>query len=354
MHMRHVPSVFFTITGLDTHLGKNTALRILASTSFDTSVVIASLCSFTMVRFFYHTRKVRGWMLSLCSASSRRILVMSVGVHENTSLLERRSSQSFSLSVFGRLAAIVILVFSKACKVEAIAPSCIIPGWPRMMLYGDGALTIIKSTITVMIIARLFIPFYLDVAYVFQPGHWLVCLAVVVMFWILWPATKDETSGILKSFINGIENLVDHKVKVIRCDNGTEFKNREINQFCEMKGILRQFSVARTPQQNGVVERRNRTLIKAARTMLVDSKLSTTFWVEAINTACYVQNRVLVVKPHNKTPYKLFHRRIPTLSFIRPFGCLVTILNTIDHLGKFDGKADEGFFVRYSLNSKAE
>ncbi|GJS77835.1 putative ribonuclease H-like domain-containing protein [Tanacetum coccineum] len=63
---------------------------------------------------------------------------------------------------------------------------------------------------------------------------------------------------------------------------------------------------------------------------------------EAVNTACYVQNRVLVVKPHNKTPYKLFHGRTPTLSSMRPFGCLVTILNTIDHLGKFDGKADEG------------
>ncbi|GJZ42493.1 putative ribonuclease H-like domain-containing protein, partial [Tanacetum coccineum] len=166
-------------------------------------------------------------------------------------------------------------------------------------------------------------------------------------------ATKDETSGILKSFITGIENLVDHKVKVIRCDNGTEFKNREMNQFCEMKGILRQFSVARTPQQNGVAERRNRTLIEAARTMLADSKLPTTFWAEAVNTACYVQNRVLVVKPHNKTPYELFHGRTPTLSFMRPFGCPVTILNTIDHLGKFDGKADEGFFVGYSLNSKA-
>ncbi|GJZ33156.1 putative ribonuclease H-like domain-containing protein [Tanacetum coccineum] len=166
-------------------------------------------------------------------------------------------------------------------------------------------------------------------------------------------STKDETSGILKSFITGIENLVDHKVKVIRCDNGTEFKNREMNQFCEMKGILRQFSVARTPQQNGVAERRNMTLIKAARTMLADSKLPTTFWAEAVNTACYVQNRVLVVKPHNKTPYELFHGRTPTLSFMRPFGCPVTILNTIDHLGKFDGKADEGFFVGYSLNSKA-
>ncbi|GKC07508.1 putative ribonuclease H-like domain-containing protein [Tanacetum coccineum] len=171
--------------------------------------------------------------------------------------------------------------------------------------------------------------------------------------WVFFLATKDETSGILKSFITGIENLVDHKVKVIRCDNGTEFKNREMNQFCEMKGILRQFSVARTPQQNGVAERRNRTLIEAARTMLADSKLPTTFWAEAVNTACYVQNRVLVVKPHNKTPYELFHGRTPTLSFMRPFGCPVTILNTIDHLGKFDGKADEGFFVGYSLNSKA-
>ncbi|GKE47970.1 retrovirus-related pol polyprotein from transposon TNT 1-94 [Tanacetum coccineum] len=126
-----------------------------------------------------------------------------------------------------------------------------------------------------------------------------------------------------------------------------------MNQFYEMKGILRQFSIARTPQQNGVAERRNRTLIKAARTMLADSKLPTTFWAKAVNTACYVQNRVLVVKPHNKTPYELFHGRTPILSFMRPFGCPVTILNTIDHLGKFDGKADEGFFIGYSLNSKA-
>ncbi|GKC75262.1 uncharacterized mitochondrial protein-like protein [Tanacetum coccineum] len=134
--------------------------------------------------------------------------------------------------------------------------------------------------------------------------------------WVFFLATKDETSGILKSFITGIENLVDHKVKMIRCDNGTEFKNTEMNQFCEMKGILRQYSVARTPQENRVAERRNRTLIEAVRTTLADSKT-------------------------------------PTLSFMRPFGCPVTILNTIDHLGKFDGKANEGFFVGYSLNSKA-
>ncbi|GJY38772.1 putative ribonuclease H-like domain-containing protein [Tanacetum coccineum] len=87
--------------------------------------------------------------------------------------------------------------------------------------------------------------------------------------------------------------------------------------------------------------------------MLVDSKLPTTFLAEAVNTACYVQNRVLVTKPYNKTPYELFLGRKPALNFMKPFGCPFTIINTIDHLGKFDGKADEGFFVGYSINNKA-
>ncbi|GJY91446.1 putative ribonuclease H-like domain-containing protein [Tanacetum coccineum] len=171
--------------------------------------------------------------------------------------------------------------------------------------------------------------------------------------WVFFLATKDDTSRILKTFITEIENQLDHKVKVIRSDNGTEFKNSVMNQLCEMKGIKREFSVARTPQQNGVAERRNRTLIEAVRTMLVDSKLPTTFWAEAVNTACYVLNRVLVIKPHTKTPYELIRRRTPLIDFMKPFGCPVTILNTRDHLGKFDGKADEGFFVGYSMVSKA-
>nr|GEY07045.1 putative ribonuclease H-like domain-containing protein [Tanacetum cinerariifolium] len=109
--------------------------------------------------------------------------------------------------------------------------------------------------------------------------------------WVFFLVTKDETSGILKAFITGIKNLIDHKVKIIRCDNGTEFKNKEMNQFCEKQGIKREFSVARTPQHNGVAERKNRTLIEAARTMLADSKLPTSFWAEAVNTTCYVQNK---------------------------------------------------------------
>nr|GEV87319.1 ribonuclease H-like domain-containing protein [Tanacetum cinerariifolium] len=108
-----------------------------------------------------------------------------------------------------------------------------------------------------------------------------------------------------------------------------EFRNKDMDEFCSRKGIKREFSNARTPQQNGVAERRNSTLIEAARTM------------------------ILVVKPYNKTLYELFNERSPTIGFLRPFGCHVMILNTLDHLGKFDAKGDEGYFVRYSLSSKA-
>ncbi|GKE21357.1 ribonuclease H-like domain-containing protein, partial [Tanacetum coccineum] len=152
------------------------------------------------------------------------------------------------------------------------------------------------------------------------------CLVLSPDFKLL-DESQDETSGILQTFITGIENQINHKVKIIRCDNGTEFKNNDMNQFCGMKGIKREFSVARTPQQNGVAERKNRTLIEAARTMLADSLLPTTFWAEVVSTACYVQNRVLVTKPHNKTPYELLHGRPPSISFMRPFGCPLTTGN---------------------------
>ncbi|GKA63354.1 putative ribonuclease H-like domain-containing protein [Tanacetum coccineum] len=187
--------------------------------------------------------------------------------------------------------------------------------------------------------------------------HKKYCLVVTDDYsrfsWVFFLRTKDETSEILKNFIKEIENLVDKKVKIIRSDNGTEFKNHVMDEFCREKGIKREYSVARTPQQNGVAKRKNRTLIEAARTMLADSKFPTTFWAEAVSTACYVQNRVLIVKPHNKTPYELFRGIKPTIGFMKPFGCHVTILNTLDKLGKFDGKSDEGFFVGYSLSSKA-
>nr|GEV24001.1 hypothetical protein [Tanacetum cinerariifolium] len=171
--------------------------------------------------------------------------------------------------------------------------------------------------------------------------------------WVFFLATKDGTSPILKTFITSLENQLGLKVKVIKSDNETEFKNSNLKQFCELKGIKREFSVPRTPQQNGIAERKSMTLIEAARTMPVDSLLPIPFWAETVNTACYVQNRVLVTKSHSKTPYELLHGRTPSIGFMRPFGCPMTILNTLDPLGKFKGKVDEGFLVGYSINSKA-
>nr|GEX28574.1 hypothetical protein [Tanacetum cinerariifolium] len=171
---------------------------------------------------------------------------------------------------------------------------------------------------------------------------------------------KDLTCLVAKAsadecmkFIAEIENLKDLKVKIIRCDNRGEFRNKEMNDFCSQKGIKREFSNARTPQQNGVAERRNRTLIEAARTMLADAKLPVTFWAEAVNTACYVRNRVLVNNSQNKTPYELFNGRTPAIGCLKPFGCHVMILNTLDKLGKFEAKGDEGYFIGGNSNPTA-
>ncbi|GJZ23109.1 putative ribonuclease H-like domain-containing protein [Tanacetum coccineum] len=102
--------------------------------------------------------------------------------------------------------------------------------------------------------------------------------------WVFFLETKDETYPILKDFISLVENQLNKKVKAIRCDNGTEFKNANLIELCGEKGIKRDYSNARTPQQNGVAERKNRTLIEATRTMLADSKLATMFWTEAVRT----------------------------------------------------------------------
>nr|GEU65317.1 ribonuclease H-like domain-containing protein [Tanacetum cinerariifolium] len=154
------------------------------------------------------------------------------------------------------------------------------------------------------------------------------------------------------AFGSSRENQINKKVKVIRCDNGIKFKNKDLDEFCGMKGIKREYSNAKTLQQNKATEQKNRTLIEAARTMLADSLLPVTFWAKAVNNVCYVLNRALVTKTHNKTPYELLNGRSPRLDFMRSFGCRVIILNTLDPLGKFEGKVDEGFLVGYSVTSK--
>jgi hypothetical protein len=170
--------------------------------------------------------------------------------------------------------------------------------------------------------------------------------------WVFFLGFKDETFDAIHDLIIALENQLRLKVRGIRCDNGTEFKNQLMDEFCAKKGIKREFSIARTTQQNGVAERKNRTLIEAARTMLTDSQLPVPFWAEAVSAACYVLNRVSVTKPQMKTPYELLMGKKPNIKFMKPFGCPLTILNIADNLGKFDGKSEEGYLLGYCTNSK--
>nr|GFA67338.1 hypothetical protein [Tanacetum cinerariifolium] len=111
--------------------------------------------------------------------------------------------------------------------------------------------------------------------------------------------------------------------------------------FVHKKGSKESLAMLGPLSNNGVAERRNRTLIEATGTMLADAKLFVTFWAEAVNTACYVQNRVLVNKSQNKTPCELFNGRTSAIGFLKPFGCHVMILNLLDNLVKFEPKGDE-------------
>nr|GEZ88115.1 retrovirus-related Pol polyprotein from transposon TNT 1-94 [Tanacetum cinerariifolium] len=159
-----------------------------------------------------------------------------------------------------------------------------------------------------------------------------------------------DTECVVLSFDYKLSDDNHALLRVLRENN---MYNVDLKNVVPSGGIKREFSIARTPQQNKVAKRKNRTLIEAARIMLVDSLLPIPFWAEAVNTACYVQNRLLVTKPYNKTPYELLLSRSPSTGFMRPFECPVTILNTLDPLEKFDGKADEEFLVGYSVNCKA-
>ncbi|KAJ9553183.1 hypothetical protein OSB04_017228 [Centaurea solstitialis] len=170
--------------------------------------------------------------------------------------------------------------------------------------------------------------------------------------WLEFLRMKSEAPELIIKFIKRIQVLLQLPVRKIRSDNGTEFKNATLDAYLTSVGISHNFSGAYTPQQNGVVERRNRTLVEAARTMLAYSGLPLTFWAEAVSTACFTQNRTIINKRFKKTPYHIINRRVPNVKFFHVFGCRCYILNNRDNLGKFDKKADEGYFLGYSLTSK--
>ncbi|KAJ9540987.1 hypothetical protein OSB04_027493 [Centaurea solstitialis] len=165
--------------------------------------------------------------------------------------------------------------------------------------------------------------------------------------------SKDEAPEIIISVLKEVQVNLQSQVQKIRSDHGTEFKNKVLGGYLESVGIKHTFAAVRTPQQNGVVERRNRTLVEAARTMLAYSKLPMFLWAEAVDTACYTQNRSIVNNRFGKTPYELINNQVPNIGHFRVFGCRCFVLNDREDRHKLQEKSDEAIFIGYSKNSIA-
>nr|GEV85391.1 retrotransposon protein, putative, unclassified [Tanacetum cinerariifolium] len=163
---------------------------------------------------------------------------------------------------------------------------------------------------------------------------------------------KDETPEVVIKFIQQIQVGLNKTIRYVRIDNGTEFINHTLTEYYERIGIFHQKTVPRTPQQNGVVERRNRTLVEAARTMLIFSKASMFLWAEAVATACYTKNRSLIHTRHHKTSYELVYNKKPDLIFFRVFGAFCYPTNDSEDLRKLQPTADIGIFVGYAPSKK--
>nr|GFB54321.1 retrovirus-related Pol polyprotein from transposon TNT 1-94 [Tanacetum cinerariifolium] len=171
--------------------------------------------------------------------------------------------------------------------------------------------------------------------------------------WVHFLRSKDEAPEVIIKFLKRITVLLQSLVIIIRTNNGTEFKNQVLKVYFDSVGISHQMSSVRTPQQNGVVERRNRTLVEAARTMLIFSRAPLFLWAEAIATACFTQNRSIIHRRFNKTPYELINCRKPDISFLHVFGALCYPKNDREDVGKLGAKGDIGFFIGYSTDSCA-
>ncbi|KAH9704832.1 Integrase catalytic domain-containing protein [Citrus sinensis] len=171
--------------------------------------------------------------------------------------------------------------------------------------------------------------------------------------WVLFLANKDDVLDAFKVLCKKIQNEKGYGIACIRSDHGGEFENHAFEIFCNDFGIEHQFSSPRTPQQNGVIKRKNKFIQEMARTMLNENSLPKYFWAESVNTACYVLNRVLIRHNLNKTPYELWKHRKLNIGYFKVFRCKCFILNTKDNLGKFDPKSNVGIFLGYSNSSKA-
>jgi hypothetical protein len=168
--------------------------------------------------------------------------------------------------------------------------------------------------------------------------------------WVFFMKDKSKVHEIFK-FATRAQNEFDVKIKRVRSDNGTELKNTNIEEYLDEEGIGHELSIPYTPQQNGIVERKNRTLIEAARTMLDEYKTSDSFWAEAINTTCHAINRLYLHKLRHKIAYELLTGKKPNVSYFRVFGCKCFILNKRPKSSKFASKVNEGIFLGYASNA---
>nr|GFA61079.1 hypothetical protein [Tanacetum cinerariifolium] len=171
--------------------------------------------------------------------------------------------------------------------------------------------------------------------------------------WVFFLHSKDEASNVIISFIKKTQVNLQLQVQRVRTDNGMKFKNKTLAKFFDEVGITQEFSTAKTPQQSGVVERRNRTLVEAARTMLTFVNLPSVLWAKAIATACFTQNSSIIHKRFDKTPYELMNKRKPNIKFFYVFGCRCYLLNDYEDVGKLKAKRDIRVFVGYSKQSAA-
>ncbi|KAK1687133.1 hypothetical protein QYE76_047981 [Lolium multiflorum] len=171
--------------------------------------------------------------------------------------------------------------------------------------------------------------------------------------WVFLLKSKDETHREFIIFAKKAQRMYESEIKAIRTDNGTEFKNYTMQEFVDDEGIKHEFSAPYTPQQNGVVERKNQTIIEMARTMLSEFNSPHNFWGEAISTAVHYSNRLFLRPLHNKTPYELLTGNKPNVMYIRVFGCKCLVKNNKGKLGKFETRTIEGTFVGYAENSHA-
>ncbi|GJR74806.1 retrovirus-related pol polyprotein from transposon TNT 1-94 [Tanacetum coccineum] len=264
-----------------------------------------------------------------------------------------RGSNLYTISVEDMMKSFPICLLSKASKnksllwhrrlnhlnfgtINDLARKDLVPGLPRLKFEKDHLYSAPMRVQTIN--GKKYILVIVDDYYRFS--------------WVKFLRSKNKTPEVIIKFLTQIQVGLNKTVRYIRTDNGTEFVNKDLTDYYERVGIFHQNYILRNPQQNGIVERRNRTLVEAARTMLIFSKALMFLWVEAVATACYTQNRSLIQTRHNKTPYELVHDKKPGLTFFRVFGALCYPTNESEDLGKLQPTADIGIFVGYAPSQK--